>query len=131
VQYYGSPFVSTGRYDRLKRAADTRAVDYASRFHLYGPDEIAYRPGVNAYEVQEGGNTYRFGNPDFSFREFRSNLVARWEFRPGSSLYLVWSQGRTSSEDRWDGSLADSLDALRRAAPTNVVLAKISYWFSL
>ena len=56
-------------------------------------------PEVNAYRVNEGGATYAFGNPDFDFREFRSNLVARWEFKPGSSLYVVWSQDRTDEAD--------------------------------
>jgi len=132
LQFYGSPFVSTGRYADFKRATATQASTYADRFHGYGPEEIAYRQEGNAYDVVEtGGETYSFGNPDFSFRQFRSNLVGRWEFKPGSSLYVVWSQGRTSFVDQWREALGDNLDALRAAPSTNVFLVKFSYWFSL
>jgi hypothetical protein len=129
--YYGSPYIGTGRYDAFKRATDTLAQQYASRFHLYAPDEIAYLEDLNAYRVTEsGGASYVFGNPDFSFRQFRSNLVARWEWKPGSSLYLVWSQGRTSGVPQWDASFASNWDALWGARPDNVFLVKASYWFS-
>jgi len=132
VQYYGSPFIGTGRYTAFKRATDTLAQENSSRFRLYGPDEIAYSPEANAYRVTEagGGPSYTFGNPDFSFRQFRSNLVARWEWKPGSSVYVVWSQGRTSYAPEWDDSFSSNWDALRGTRPDNVFLVKLSYWFS-
>ena len=114
VQYYGSPFIGTGRYTAFKKATDTLAQANADRFHLYGPDEIAFRAEDNSYRVTEagGGPSYSFANPDFSFRQFRSNLVARWEWKPGSSLYVVWSQGRTAYAPDWDGSFGANWDAL-------------------
>jgi hypothetical protein len=131
LQYYGSPFVGTGRYTEFKRATDTLARDYSARFHPYGPGEIAYSPEANAYQVtEEGGRSYSFRNPDFSFRQFRSNLVARWEWKPGSSFYVVWSQGRTSAAASWDDSLGSNWNALWGAQPDNVLLVKLSYWFS-
>jgi len=131
IQYYGSPYIGTGRYTEFKRATDTLAQQYVSRFHLYAPDEIAYLEDVNAYRVTEsGGGSYVFGNPDFSFRQFRSNLVGRWEWKPGSSLYVVWSQGRTSGAPMWDASFADNWEALWGATADNVFLVKVSYWFS-
>ena len=132
LQYYGSPFVGTGRYAEFKRASDTLAHDYAARFHLYGADEIAYSPEANAYRVTEagGGPSYAFRNPDFSFRQFRSNLVARWEWKPGSSVYVVWSQGRTGFEPAWEGSFHTNWNALWDTRPDNVFLVKLSYWFS-
>ena len=69
-----------------------------------------------------GAPAYSFANPDFSFRQFRSNLVARWECKPGSSLYVVWSQGRTAALPSWDQpSFGDELgravaDAARQRA---------------
>jgi hypothetical protein len=131
VQYYGSPFVSNGRFGTFKRAADTLAPRYADRVYVYGPGEITVGPDGRIYAVDEPAGRYGFRNPDFSFREFRSNLVARWEFSPGSSLYLVWSQGRTSVVDVWDPSLGRSLDALWRTPANNIVLAKFSYWIGL
>jgi hypothetical protein len=131
LQYYGSPFVGTGRYTEFKHATDTLARDYAARFRTYGPDEIAYSPEANAYRVTEdGGRSYSFGNPDFSFRQFRSNLVARWEWKPGSSLYVVWSQGRTGYVPEWDGSFSSNWEDLWQQRPDNVFLVKLSYWFS-
>jgi hypothetical protein len=132
LQYYGSPFVGTGRYAEFKRATDTLARDYAARFHLYTPDEIAYSAEANAYRVTEAnsGASYAFRNPDFSFRQFRSNLVARWEWKPGSSLYVVWSQGRTGFESTWEDSFHTNWNALWAARSDNVFLVKLSYWFS-
>jgi hypothetical protein len=132
VQYYGSPFIGTGLYTSFKKATDTLATTYSDRFHLYGSDEIAFQEQDNAYRVTEqgGGPSYSFANPDFSFRQFRSNLVARWEWKPGSSLYVVWSQGRTSYAPEWDDSFSSNWDALRGAPSDNVFLVKLSYWFS-
>jgi hypothetical protein len=132
VQYYGSPFIGTGRYTAFKKATDTLARANADRFHLYGPEEIEYRPETNSYRVTEAesGSSYSFPNPDFSFRQFRSNLVARWEWKPGSSLYVVWSQGRTSAVPLWDDSLGDNWSELWGTRPDNVFLVKLSYWFS-
>jgi len=132
LQYYGSPFIGTGRYAAFKKATDTLAQANADRFHLFGPDEIAFRAEDNSYQVTEagGGPSYSFASPDFSFRQFRSNLVARWEWKPGSSLYVVWSQGRTAYAPEWDGSFSSNWDSLRGAQPDNVFLVKFSYWFS-
>jgi hypothetical protein len=132
VQYYGSPFIATGRYTNLRRATNTLAHAYEDRFHRYGPGEIAFSPAANAYDVTEtaGGARFSFANPDFSFRQFRSNLVARWEWKPGSSLYVVWSQGRTDSDPSWEDSFRTNWRGLWTARPDNVFLVKLSYWFS-
>ncbi len=132
VQYYGSPFIATGRYTALRKATDTLARAYEQRFHRYGPDEIAYSAAANAYDVSEagGGAGYSFANPDFSFHQFRSNLVARWEWKPGSSLYVVWSQGRTGHEPYGDDSFHGNWRGLWSTRPDNVFLVKLSYWFS-
>jgi hypothetical protein len=130
LQYYGSPFVGTGKYTELKRATDTLNQDYARRFHLYGPDEIALGPGDRYLVSEADGARYAFDNPDFSFREFRSNLVARWEYRPGSSLYVVWSQGRTDAASLYQSSFGTNWDALWRTPADNVFLVKLSHWFA-
>jgi hypothetical protein len=131
LQYYGSPFISTGRYTAFKRGTNTLASSYEERFHLYGPDEISPAPSGGAYHVAEqGGARFSFTNPDFSFRQFRSNLVLRWEYRPGSSLYVVWSQGRTGEEGYWEGRFGSNWSGLWRTRADNVVLVKMSYWFS-
>jgi hypothetical protein len=132
LQYYGSPFLATGRFSALRKATDTLAPAYSDRFHVYGPDEISYSGAHNAYHVTEAdtGESYSFASPDFSFRQFRSNLVARWEFKPGSSLYVVWSQGRTSEEPLWQSGFQGNWQALWDRPADNVFLVKLSYWFS-
>jgi hypothetical protein len=132
VQYYGSPFIGTGRYTDYKRVTDPLARENVDRFALYARAEITFQPSTNTYEVTEavGGVPYTFPNPDFSFRQFRSNLVARWEWKPGSALYLVWSQGRTASAPSWEPSLGSNWEALWGAEPDNVFLVKVSYWLA-
>ncbi len=131
VQLYASPFIGTGRYTDFKRATDTLAPSYADRFHPFGAGEIAYQAGPNAYAVSEaGGPSYSFANPDFSFRQFRSNLVVRWEYRPGSTIYAVWSHGRTDPLGRWEQSFGRNWDGLWATRPQNVFLVKLSYWFA-
>ncbi len=56
--------------------------------------------------------------------------MARWEWKPGSSVYVVWSQGRTGSVPAWESSFRPNWDALWRTQPDNVFLVKLSYWFS-
>ena len=130
IQYYGSPFISNGTFAAFKRATNPRADRYDDRFHTFTASEIAFVPEFNVYRVIEDGTMYAFGNPDFEFRQFRSNLVGRWEFKPGSSLYVVWSQDRTD-EEIFGKSLTSSLDQLRLAPAANVFLVKLSYWFGL
>jgi hypothetical protein len=130
VQYYGSPFIGTGRYVGFKRATDTLAHAYDQRFRLYGAGEIASIEDRAYTVLEEDGTRFSFANPDFSFRQFRSNSVLRWEYRPGSSLYVVWSQGRTTEEPYWDGRFSGNWNGLWRARADNVLLVKISYWLS-
>jgi len=131
VQYYGSPFVATGRYTALKKATDTLASRYQDRFHTYAPGEIAYEPETERYRIAEAdGSSYSIPNPDFSFRQFRSNLVVRWEYKPGSALYAVWSQGRTGSIQSWEPSFSSNWDALWALPADDIFLVKLSYWFS-
>jgi hypothetical protein len=131
IQYYGSPFVATGRYSGFKRATETLATDYEGRFHRYTASEVTCESAVRTCQVSEGGSTSAFNNPDFSVQEFRSNLVARWEWKPGSSAYVVWSQGRDGRSSDWDQDLGANWTHLWRTRPDNVFMVKLSYWFSL
>lgn len=131
IQYYGSPFVATGQYSYFKRAADTRAKDSKDRYHSFSAEELSFDKQSDQYTVNEGDNLYSFNNPDFSFREFRSNLVARWEYLPGSTLYLVWENNRRSRESMYYPSLNSNLDELFGVTPTNVFMVKLSYWFAI
>ncbi|MFH1844321.1 MAG: DUF5916 domain-containing protein, partial [bacterium] len=134
VQYYGSPFVSAGEYSEFKRITDPQADSYGDRFLTYNGDEIAYDAGAEEYGIDEdrdGTNDYSISLPDFNYRAFNSNLVVRWEYQPGSLLYLVWSQSRTGSLSTGDFDLQRDLDSLFEVHPHNVFLIKLNKWFSL
>ena len=134
IQYYGQPFVSAGKYTQLKRITDSRAKVYEDRFHTLTGNEIAYDATNEEYRVDEnldGTVDYYVEDPDFNFRQFRSNLVVRWEYTPGSTLFLVWSQGRTGFESTGDFSYRNDMRGLFRVYPHDVFLIKLNRWFSL
>jgi len=134
IQYYGMPFVSAGRYSEFKRVTDPRATEYRDRFHVFAADEIAYDAGEDAYFVDEdtdGTDDYLIYDPDFNYREFNSNFVLRWEYQPGSILYLVWSQSRFGFVGDGRFSYRDDLRDLFDVHPHDVFLIKISKWLSL
>jgi hypothetical protein len=132
VQFYGNPFLSSGKYYQFKRATHTMDKTYENRFRLLGDDVLTYHAAGNTYSVKEAnGDTYTFNNPDFSFREFRFNLVARWEYRPNSTIYLVWGQGRSGTAPEYISSLSQNTKELFNYYPTNAFMVKLSYWFAL
>jgi hypothetical protein len=132
VQFYGQPFLSAGAYSRFKAIVSPRAEAFNDRFHVFGAGEIAFDPAANAYCVNEAGRpAYGFGNPDFNVFEFRSNLVLRWEYVPGSTLFLVWSQGRSGFLGEGEFDFRRGVSDLFDLHPHSVFLVKFSYCFQL
>lgn len=134
VQYYGAPFISSGEYRDFKRITDPHADQYRSRFHEFTEGEITYSEEDEVYLVDENGDgsaEYSFDRPDFNFKDFNSNLVVRWEFQAGSTLYLVWSQARSQFVGRGEFSIRHDMNDLFDVHPHNVFLIKINKWFSL
>jgi hypothetical protein len=130
VQYYGSPFVSRGTFSEFKRIYDPEAENYENRFDLFeNPpfDGTSYTLDENNDMIAD----YSIGNPDFNFYEFRSNLVAKWEYRLGSFIYLVWTSNRSGSNKLSNATVGDSYRQLRDVFPNNIFLIKLNYWFSL
>ena len=129
IQYYGSPFATVGKYSNFKSVTNPKAADYNNRFSILSPA----LKGSN-YEISEniiGQVDYSFGNPDFNFSQLRSNLVIRWEYRPGSQIYFVWSQDRTNYIMPGNSSVASAVNDLGKVYPNNIFLVKINYWFSI
>jgi len=133
IQYYGQPFIAAGNYSHFKKITNPRAEKYEDRFHNYAANEIEYNEVQRLYQIDENQNQtidYEFGNPDFNTKQFRSNLVVRWEYTPGSTFYLVWSQDRSGSVANGDFNIMDNLNDLSNIYPQNIFLIKISHWFS-
>ncbi|MDZ4804967.1 MAG: DUF5916 domain-containing protein [Candidatus Eisenbacteria bacterium] len=134
LQYYGSPFIAAGQYDTFRRVTNSRADNYEDRTDIFSDNNIAYIGAEAEYAVDENGDgqtDYRFSDPDFNIRDFNSNLVARWEFQPGSVLFVVWSQARSDFAPVGRFSAGDDLNSLFDAPGNNVFLVKVSKWFSL
>jgi hypothetical protein len=134
IQYWGQPFIATGSYEDYKMITDPQAEDYYDRFYVFSGSEIQYFDDDNCCYVDENQDTnpdYCIDYPDFNFKEFKSNLVARWEFRPGSIVYLVWSQGRSGNDSYGDLQLNRDFGNLYDVHPNNVLLIKFSYRFGL
>ena len=112
IQVYASPFVSKGTYTDVREIAAPRASEYGARYRPYAGPE-ADNPG------------------GFNFQQFRSNVVFRWEYRPGSTLFLVWSQGREgSSEIEGTRSFGGDLGDLFGRRANDTFLIKVSYWLT-
>ena len=131
IEYYGQPFISAGKYTDFKSITQPNADKFRDRFHTFTPGEITLNQETNNYTISDGIGDFSLSNPDFNFRQFRSNLVVRWEYLPGSTLYLVWSQGRTSSASNGIFSYGNDMKDLFKITPHNVFLVKFSYWFAL
>lgn len=130
IQYYGSPFATVGSYSGFKSITNPQASDYNNRF-------VSLKPiSVNTEDLGIDDNNdqvpdYTFRNPDFNFNQMRSNLVFRWEYRPGSQVYLVWSHERTDWYNPGNAPLRDAAQRLADVFPNNVFMVKFNYWFSI
>lgn len=122
IQYYGSPFASTGEYSDFKLIKDPMADNLENRYYHLQNDL------ASGYDVSQ---IYGFNNPNFTFTQFRSNLVFRWEYMPGSKIYLVWANERTLYQSQATAAINDAFKGLDQVFPNNTILLKINYWFSL
>jgi hypothetical protein len=135
LQYWGQPFVASGKYFDHKLIVNPMAENYNDRFRTFSQSQI--RPEGDKYLIDENldqSTDYKFNNKSFNFKEFLSNLVLRWEYSPGSSVFLVWSQSRNSSDSSGNLNLMNDLGDLFDSAdnePHNVFLIKFSYRFGL
>lgn len=132
VQYYGQPYINRPLYKNFAYVADPLNKKYNDRFHIYKANEISFSNGQYLVdENTDGATDYSFGKPDFNFVQFRSNFVVRWEYRAGSELYLVWSQGNTpDASSGLDRPLAESLvDYAFEDQARNIFLLKWTYRF--
>jgi len=133
LQLYAEPFIASGDYVGFKRVADPRAKHLDQEFDTFGPDRLIVSDGDVSVDLDRDGTAdIDLGNPDFSFLSFRSNLVLRWEYAAGSSLFVVWQHGRSYSDENGQFRLGPSLgDLFSTAEARNTFLVKVSYWMSL
>lgn len=134
IQYYGAPFFSTGKYTNFKYITNPHADGFKERFAIYTEDQISFNSEEKQYYIDEnsdGTTDYNFDKPDFNAMFLNSNLVARWEYRPGSVVFLVWSQGRSQYDTNGDFMMHSDFSDIFEIHPHNVFLIKFSYRFGL
>lgn len=130
LQLYAQPFTFLGDYAGFKELAARKTFT----FNRYGRDEGSTIVGSgDSYTVDPDGagpaRPFTIGNPDFRERSLRVNAVLRWEYRPGSTIFLVWSQTRSNEfVDLSDGIAHDFSQTVFRDRPTNVVQVKVNAW---
>jgi hypothetical protein len=109
IQTYAEPFVSAGAYTNFRQLVAPRAGTYTDRYAAYDYN----------------------GNPDFNYRSFRSTNVLRWEYKPGSALFVVWQQGRQDSSAFGDFQFGRDFGGVFAAPAHNIFLVKMSYWLNM
>jgi len=129
LQVYAQPFVSAGSYSGFKEFATPKTYDFA----VYGKDRgTISRSADGVYTVDPDGAglapSFAFGDPNFNVRNLRGNAVLRWEYRPGSALFVVWQQQREGFEPIGDFSTGRDVGDIFKTVPTNVFLIKATYW---
>ncbi len=128
IQYWGQPFIATGEYSDFKYITDSKANEVTDRYHLYTSNEISFNSDTYYVDDNNDGNVdYNFGKPDFNVKEFLSNLVLRWEYQPGSTVYLVWSQTRSGYDNIGSFDFSRDFDNLFDIEAHNIFLLKFSY----
>ena len=130
LQLYARPFVSAGRYGAFKEVADPRAPRFGDRFLAWGPDAVERGEEVRVDRDGDGAPDLHFADPDFNARSLQVNAVLRWQWRPGSTLYAVWTHDR-SGRGVEAFRLGRDLDRLLDAPGRHVFLVKASYWLGL
>ncbi|HSG50235.1 MAG TPA: DUF5916 domain-containing protein [Longimicrobiales bacterium] len=128
LQLYAQPFVSAGAYSDFKRVSDPMARSYRDRV-----TPIATTGSGNQVlgDFDGDGTEDALASPDFNFKQFRSNAVLRWEYRPGSALFLVWAQGRGAyAPYQGDFSFGSDFGDLFGQQADDIFMVKLSYWFN-
>ncbi len=115
LQFYGQPLISAGAYSDFKALARPKSFAFDH-----------WNDGTSTFDSA----TFTPPNPDFNFKSLRGNAVLRWEYLPGSTIYVVWTQNREDFENTGSFNLGNSMRRLTRGRPDNIFMVKLSYWWN-
>ena len=134
LQLYAQPYFSSGAYSAFREFAAPRTIKKV----VYGQDAgtITRTPATGTsgatYTVDPDGagpaHSFSFGDPNFAYRSLIGNAVLRWEYRPGSTVFFVWTQSRSGTTDVGNFDFTRDRIAMFRDRPTNVFQVKVNYW---
>ncbi len=129
LQLYGQPLISSGKYADFKELAAPRSF----AFNHYQQTGIIQFDGETYLIDLDGpgpGLPVEFDNPDFNFKSLRGNAVLRWEYRPGSTLYFVWTQTREEDTPTGDFQFQRSLGRIWNLPADNIFMVKFTYYWN-
>ena len=130
LQFYAQPFVSVGDYEEFKELDRPKSYD----FNIYGEGASTF-DGETFIADPDGPEgpaaPIELWNPDFNFKSLRGNMVLRWEYLPGSILYLVWTQNRSDVTEDGSFQFRRDMGDLWTAKPDNIFMIKATFWMSL
>jgi len=130
LQLYTQALLSAGDCPAIEELATPRTYD----FPAYGTEvgTLAKGPDGPAYVIDPDGAgpapSFRLAHPNFNFKSLRVNAVARWEFRPGSTVYLVWTQRRENRAHPGDFAFGRDLGDLLGSPGDDVFMVKVAWW---
>jgi len=131
LQVFMQPLLATGDYKGFKELAQPRTLNFLE--YGQGPSTLAFDPLSHTYTADPDGTAgaappFTFGNPDYNFKSLRVNAVFRWEMRPGSNFYAVWTRQQQDFSDPGVFSPGHDIRSMFGAPGDDVILFKIAYW---
>jgi hypothetical protein len=129
LQIYLQPLISAGDYGAIKEVYAPRTFDFVR----YGEDAGTITPVGTRFIIDPDADgpakPFSIAQPDFNLTSLRVNAVFRWEFRPGSSLFVVWTQQRQDRLPTGDFDFSTDISRVYTSPADDVFLVKVSYWF--
>jgi hypothetical protein len=130
LQVFVQPLISAGDFLEFKELARPGSYDLP----VYGTRGSTISLNDGTYTVDPDGigpaASFSFGNPQYNFTSIRGNCVLRWEYLPGSVLFLVWTQSRSNDQQIGGFEFGPSVDKLWHMVPDNIFMIKLSYWWN-
>jgi len=132
LQIYVQPLVVTALYHDLKELEAPRTFE----FLVYGKNAGTIgRDSTGAYVIDPDASgpaaAYTMADPNFNYRSLLGNAVLRWEYRPGSAIFLVWQQNRSETQPFGDFDFSRDFRGLLENGPENIVALKATYWLGI
>jgi len=128
-QVYFQPYMTVGSYSRFKEFSKPETYDFVE----YGKDNnmLIENDGDDGYDLYpngRNGNSIYVENPDFNYKALVGSAVLRWEFRPGSTLYIVWTHNGSDEQNPGNFNFNRDVKNLFQADADNVFALKLTYW---
>ena len=129
IQFYGAPFVSAAKFYDFKEAANPTAENYYERFSIF--DNNRFNKDNFSFDFDSDGEfEFVLGNRDFNYKQFRSNLILRWEYIPGSVLFIVWSHEQNDYQNTGEFNALNDFKNLFKSISNDNILIKFQYRFA-